>query len=75
MIVVINFNYNTFLDIIALGRTDVIDSFSEVLREEIKKGNKIIINRDEQLIDEGFKLNISTIDELDEFLNQYFRII
>ena len=75
MIVVINFNYNTFLDIIALGRTDVIDSFSEVLREEIKKGNKIIINRDEQLIDEGFKLNISTIDELDKFLNQYFRII
>lgn len=74
MIVTINFNYTTFLDIISLGRIDVIDSFSNVLREEIKKGNKIIINKEEPLIDISFPLKISTIDELDEFLNQYFKI-
>ncbi|MEN9446318.1 MAG: hypothetical protein RL728_830, partial [Bacteroidota bacterium] len=40
----------------------------------IKKGNKIIINKVEPLIDISFPLKISTIDELDEFLNQYFKI-
>ncbi|MFV8379323.1 hypothetical protein [Flavobacterium sp. LB3R33] len=61
----------TFSDIIDLGAINILESFIEVLKDEILKGNKIIIEKYEGITDTKYPLEINTLEELEEFQKSY----
>jgi hypothetical protein len=64
-------NNTTFADIISMGAFTILESFVNVLKDEIVKGNMIIIVKYEDAIDTNYQLEINTLEELEEFKNYY----
>lgn len=63
----------TFADIISIGAFTILDSFLNVLKDEIEKGNTIVIEKYEGITDTNYPLSINSIEELDEFKNTYLK--
>ena len=61
----------TFADIISIGAITVLESFLNVLKDEIEKGNTIVIEKYENVVDITYPLLINSIVELEEFKNAY----
>ncbi len=61
----------TFADIISIGAFTILDSFLNVLKDEIEKGNTIVIEKYEGITDTNYPLSINSIDELNEFKKIY----
>lgn len=61
----------TFADIISMGAFTILENFMDVLKDEIEKGNIIVIEKYESIIDETYPLSISSIEELEEFKKIY----
>ena len=61
----------TFADIISMGAFNILENFMDVLKDEIEKGNIIVIEKYESIIDETYPLSISSIEELEEFKKNY----
>lgn len=61
----------TFADIISVGAFSILESFLNVLKDEIEKGNTIVIEKYENVIDTNYPLEINTLEELEEFKNYY----
>ncbi len=61
----------TFADIISMGAFTILESFLNVLKDEIEKGNIIVIEKYESIVDETYPLSISSIEELEEFKKDY----
>lgn len=69
--IIIRLKDTTFQDLITLGRTYLLDGFIDGLKEEIEKGNSIVIDKYENIIDVTFPLEIKTFQQLVEFENTY----
>lgn len=63
----------TFADIIAVGAAHVLDGFLSVLKDEIEKGNTILIEKYESVTDTNYPLSINSVEELNEFKKAYLQ--
>ena len=72
--IVFSLKDTTFQDLITLGRTYLLEGFIDGLKEEVVKGNSIIIERYEVLTNDTHKLEINTLEQLEEFKKSYLQI-
>lgn len=61
----------TFADIISIGAFTILEGFLNVLKDEIEKGNTVIVEKYQSISDETYQREIKTLAELEEFKKVY----